>query len=74
MFAAALVMVRSGDKRFFARKSAFDVILGFMLASVLSRAINGSAPFSKRSAQASHLSGCTGCSASSRDGGTASAR
>ncbi len=36
MFAAALVMVRSGDKRFFSRKSAFDVILGFMLASVLS--------------------------------------
>ncbi len=45
MFAAALVMVRSGDKRFFSRKSAFDVILGFTLASVLSRAINGSAPF-----------------------------
>ncbi len=44
VFAAALLMVRTGDKRFFARKSAFDVILGFILASVLSRAINGSAP------------------------------
>ncbi|MFN2476985.1 MAG: DUF421 domain-containing protein [Chthoniobacterales bacterium] len=44
VFFAALVMVRTGDKRFFARKSAFDVILGFVLASVLSRGINGSAP------------------------------
>jgi uncharacterized membrane protein YcaP (DUF421 family) len=45
LFIAALIMVRTGDKRFFARRSAFDVILGFILASVLSRAINGSAPF-----------------------------
>lgn len=45
VFAASLLMVRTGDKRFFARKSAFDVILGFILASVLSRAVNGSAPF-----------------------------
>lgn len=44
VFAAALTMVRIGDKRFFSRKSAFDVILGFILASVLSRGINGSAP------------------------------
>lgn len=44
VFASALIMVRTGDKRFFSRKSAFDVILGFILASVLSRGINGSAP------------------------------
>lgn len=42
VFAAALIMVRTGDKRFFARKSAFDLILGFILASVLARAVNGS--------------------------------
>jgi hypothetical protein len=30
------------DKRFFAKKTAFDLILGFILASMLSRAINGS--------------------------------
>jgi uncharacterized membrane protein YcaP (DUF421 family) len=45
VFIAAIIMVRTGDKRFFARKSAFDVILGFVLASTLARAINGSAPF-----------------------------
>ncbi len=44
IFVAAIVMVRTGDKRFFSRKSAFDVILGFVLASTLARAINGSAP------------------------------
>ena len=45
IFFLALVMVRIGDKRFFAKRSAFDVILAFMLASVLARAVNGSAPF-----------------------------
>jgi uncharacterized membrane protein YcaP (DUF421 family) len=42
VFVSALVMVRVGDKRFFAKKTAFDVILGFILASMLARAINGS--------------------------------
>ena len=40
---AALLMVRFGDKRFLAKRSAFDVVVGVLLASVLSRAINGSA-------------------------------
>lgn len=44
IFGAALVMVRVGDKRFLARKTAFDIILAFVLASTLARAINGSAP------------------------------
>jgi uncharacterized membrane protein YcaP (DUF421 family) len=39
---AALVIVRVGDKRFMAKKTAFDVILGFILASMLARAVNGS--------------------------------
>ena len=42
---ATLVMVRLGHKRTLARKTAFDAILLVILASVLSRAINGSAAF-----------------------------
>lgn len=44
VFWAALIMVRIADKRFMAKLSAFDVILGFVLASLLARAINGSGP------------------------------
>jgi uncharacterized membrane protein YcaP (DUF421 family) len=42
VFFAALCIVRIADKRFFAKKTAFDLILGFVLASMLARAINGS--------------------------------
>lgn len=42
VFFSALFIVRIGDKRFFAKKTAFDVILGLVLASMLARAINGS--------------------------------
>jgi len=45
VFVATLVMVRSADKRFLARINPLDAILGFILASMLARAINGSAPF-----------------------------
>ncbi len=45
VFLAALVMVRLANRRFLAKMSAFDVILGFILASMLARAVNGSAPF-----------------------------
>ena len=38
-------MVRLGHKRSLARKTAFDAVLLVILASVLSRAINGSAAF-----------------------------
>ncbi len=44
VFLAGLPMVRLAVNRFFARKSAFDLVLSFILASVLARAINGSAP------------------------------
>ena len=44
VFIVALVMVRLGDKRFLSKKTAFDAILGFILASMLARAVNGSAP------------------------------
>jgi uncharacterized membrane protein YcaP (DUF421 family) len=44
VFAAAIAIVRVADKRFLARKTAFDVVLALILASLLARAINGSAP------------------------------
>lgn len=44
VFLAALVMLRVAHKRFFARRNALDVLLTFVLASTLARAINGSAP------------------------------
>jgi uncharacterized membrane protein YcaP (DUF421 family) len=42
---AALVMLRVSKKHFFARRNAIDVMLTFVLASTLARAINGSAAF-----------------------------
>jgi uncharacterized membrane protein YcaP (DUF421 family) len=45
VFIATLVMIRLGHKRSLARKTAFDVVLIVILASVLSRAINGTAAF-----------------------------
>lgn len=45
VFLVALPMVRVANKRFIAKMTAFDVILGFILASMLARAVNGSAPF-----------------------------
>jgi uncharacterized membrane protein YcaP (DUF421 family) len=45
VFVATLLMVRLGHKRSLARKTAFDAVLLVILASVLSRAINGSAAF-----------------------------
>jgi uncharacterized membrane protein YcaP (DUF421 family) len=45
VFVVALIMVRLGDKRFLSKKTAFDAILGLILASMLARAVNGSASF-----------------------------
>jgi uncharacterized membrane protein YcaP (DUF421 family) len=45
IFIATLVMVRIGSKRSLAEKTAFDAALMIIIASVLARAINGSAPF-----------------------------
>jgi len=45
VFVIALIMVRMGDKRFLSKKTAFDAILGLILASMLARAVNGSASF-----------------------------
>jgi uncharacterized membrane protein YcaP (DUF421 family) len=45
VFTATLIMIRLGHKRSLARKTAFDAVLIVILASVLSRAINGSSAF-----------------------------
>lgn len=45
IYAFTLAIVRLGSKRFLGRASAFDTIVGIMIGSVMSRAINGSAPF-----------------------------
>jgi uncharacterized membrane protein YcaP (DUF421 family) len=45
VFFATLIMVRVGNKRFLSSMSAFDAIVGFILASVLARAVNGSSAF-----------------------------
>jgi uncharacterized membrane protein YcaP (DUF421 family) len=41
----ALIMIRMGDRRALSEKSPFDAVLIVILASVLSRAINGTAGF-----------------------------
>lgn len=45
VFVVALIILRLGDRRALAQKTAFDTVLIVLLASVLSRAINGSAAF-----------------------------
>ena len=45
VFLVTLITLRLGHKRSLSRKTPFDAVLLVILASVLSRAINGSAPF-----------------------------
>jgi uncharacterized membrane protein YcaP (DUF421 family) len=45
VFVVALIMVRLSDKRFLSKGSAFDAILGFILASMLARVVNGTVSF-----------------------------
>ena len=45
IYGFTLAIVRLGSKRFLSEATAFDVIVAIMLGSVMSRAINGSAPF-----------------------------
>jgi uncharacterized membrane protein YcaP (DUF421 family) len=44
LYAFTLAIVRIGSQRMLAKASIFDVIVAIMLGSVMSRAINGSAP------------------------------
>ncbi len=45
VFLTTLMAIRVGDRRFLSQKTAFDVVLGFILASMLARAVNGTAAF-----------------------------
>jgi uncharacterized membrane protein YcaP (DUF421 family) len=45
IFIIGLAMVRVGDRRSLSEKTAFDAIFIVLLGSMLSRAINGTAPF-----------------------------
>src|SRR3546814_818751 len=45
VYIVTLLVVRLGKKRFLGKATAFDVILGIMLGSIVSRAITGNAPF-----------------------------
>jgi uncharacterized membrane protein YcaP (DUF421 family) len=45
VFILAIVIIRFGEERFMGRHTALDVLLGIVFGSVVSRAINGSAPF-----------------------------
>ena len=43
IYVAGLAILRVGEHRFLGKNTAFDVVLGFILGSMLSRAVNGSA-------------------------------
>lgn len=43
IYGFTLLIVRAGSKRFLGKATAFDVIMGIMIGSVMSRSINGSA-------------------------------
>lgn len=46
IYSFTLAIVRLGSKRFLSQATAFDTVIGIMLGSVMSRAIDGSAPLS----------------------------
>ena len=45
IYVVTVGIARLAGQRFFGQSTAFDVVLGIILGSVLSRAINGTAPF-----------------------------
>lgn len=45
IFMFTLLLIRFGDNRIFGKNAAFDIALGVILGSVLSRGITGNAPF-----------------------------
>ena len=45
VYVFAVALLRLGDKRFLGKNTAFDVILGIVLGSVMSRAITGNSAF-----------------------------
>ena len=55
VYLTTVVMVRVGKKRFMGGTTAFDVILGIMLGSIVSRAVTGNAPMLPALASAATL-------------------
>ena len=45
IYLAGFAMLRFGEHRFLGKNTAFDIILGFIFGSLMSRAINGTGPF-----------------------------
>jgi uncharacterized membrane protein YcaP (DUF421 family) len=45
IYLTAILLVKFGEKRFMGKNTAFDMVLGIILGSVLSRAITGNASF-----------------------------
>lgn len=45
IYISAILLVKLGEKRFMGKNTAFDVIVGIMLGSILSRAITGTVSF-----------------------------
>lgn len=45
VFLFGVILVRLANRRLLGRNAGFDVLLGVLLGSVLSRAVNGTAPF-----------------------------
>lgn len=45
VFVAAMLILRTGSQRIFGKHTVFDIVLGIIYGSVLSRAITGNSPF-----------------------------
>src|SRR5687768_58522 len=45
VYPIGIAFVRLGDRRFIGKFGAFDVIVGVMIGSILSRAVTGNSPF-----------------------------
>jgi len=45
IFASALILIRFSRKRVFGKNTSFDIVLGVILGSILSRALTGNARF-----------------------------
>jgi uncharacterized membrane protein YcaP (DUF421 family) len=44
IYITSLIIIRFGNKRFLGKSTAFDVVIGIVIGSVFSRAINGNGP------------------------------
>lgn len=45
IFIVSIILVRISNKRIFGKHSAFDIVMGIVLGSIMSRAITGNSPF-----------------------------